>query len=150
MAPHSTWLLLSMAFVAGAFMPVQAGINGQLAKHITSPLAAATISFVVGSLALLLILVLLRSPVAIEGFQKTQWWHWIGGLIGAFFVFGATYAAPKIGALLFMALVLAGQLSSALILDHQGWLGFRQSPLTATKLLGMASIVLGVWLVRRG
>ncbi|MDH0894770.1 MULTISPECIES: DMT family transporter [unclassified Pseudomonas] len=53
-------------------------------------------------------------------------------------------------ALLLLALVLAGQLGMALLLDHHGWAGFRESPLTLGKVLGLALIVGGIWLIRRG
>lgn len=139
-----------MAFMAGAFMPVQAGINGLLARELSSTLMASTVSFTVGTLALLLALLLQRNSVPLPSFKQLQWWHWAGGLMGAYFVFTAAFAAPRIGALLFMALVLAGQMSSALLLDHRGWLGFNQSPLSIGKAAGLACIVLGVWLIRRG
>ncbi len=51
-----------------------------------------------------------------------------GSLLGAFFVFTAAFVAPRIGALLFMVLVLLGQLSSAVFLDHQGWVGYKEIP----------------------
>ena len=47
-------LLLVFAIVAGAFLPTQAGINAQLAKHLGHPLLGASIAFVAGALALLL------------------------------------------------------------------------------------------------
>ena len=47
------WLFLLMALVAGIFMPVQAGINGLLARELSSTLAAATVSFIIGTLGLL-------------------------------------------------------------------------------------------------
>ena len=53
MTPHVYWSLLAMALVSGALMPLQAGINGLLAKEVSSVLNAATISFLVGTLALL-------------------------------------------------------------------------------------------------
>jgi transporter family-2 protein len=49
-----------------------------------------------------------------------------------------------------MALVLAGQLGMALLLDHFGWAGFRQSSISLGKLGGLALIVAGVWMIRRG
>lgn len=50
-----SWLLLALPLLSGAMMPVQAGVNAQLAQRIDSVLAASLISFVVGSLALLFI-----------------------------------------------------------------------------------------------
>lgn len=150
MSTLTLWLFLLMAFMAGFFMPVQAGINGLLAHELSSVLAAATISFLMGTLGLVLALLLQRESIPLAGFRQLQWWHLAGGLMGAFFVFTAAFAAPRIGALLFMALVLAGQMASALLLDHQGWLGFRESSITTGKVLGMACIVAGVWLIRRG
>ncbi len=66
------------------------------------------------------------------------------------FVASAAFAGPRIGALLFMSLVLAGQLSAALLLDHFGLARLNQSSITPGKLAGLALIVAGVWLIRRG
>lgn len=143
------WLLV-LPLIAGAFLPLQAGINGQLAKHLSSFMAAALVSFLVGSLALLVIVLAQREVNGLAAFRGLSWWHWSGGLLGAFFIATAAFAGPRIGALLFMVLVLAGQLGMALLLDHNGWAGFREAPLTLGKAAGLALIVAGVWLIRRG
>ena len=49
-----------------------------------------------------------------------------------------------------MALLLAGQLFVALLLDHFGWAGFRQSPISLGKVAGLLLIFGGVWLIQRG
>ena len=67
-----------------------------------------------------------------------------------FFIFIAAFAAPRVGALLFMVLVLAGQLGMAMTLDHFGWAGFRENPISALKLAGIAAIGVGIWLIRKG
>ncbi len=147
----SSWFLLILPLLCGAMMPLQAGINGQLARHTDSVLLASLISFLVGSLALLAITLYQRElPSSFTSLRGLSWWHWSGGLLGALFVFSAAFAGPRIGALLFMSLVLAGQLSAALTLDHFGWAGFSQSSITPGKLAGLALIVAGVWLIRRG
>lgn len=145
------WLLLALPLLSGAMMPVQAGVNAQLARHIDSVLAASLISFVVGSVALLFITLAQRElPTGMSTFRGLSWWHWTGGLLGVLFVASAAFAAPRIGALLFMSLILAGQLSAALLLDHFGWAGFAQASVTLDKLAGLALIVVGVWLIHRG
>lgn len=149
MSPPVYWSLLAMAFVSGALLPLQAGINGLLAKHVSSVLNAATVSFIVGALALLILALLQRDSVSIESLKGLHWWHWAGGLLGAFFVFSAAFVAPRIGAVLFIALVLLGQLSSAVFLDHQGWVGYKEIPINFGKIAGLLLIVCGIWVVRR-
>jgi len=149
MSPQIYWSLLAMAFVSGALMPLQAGINGLLAKEVSSVLNAATVSFLVGTLALLALALWQRDAVSIDTLKNLHWWHWAGGLLGAFFVFTAAFVAPRIGALLFMALVLLGQLSSAIFLDHQGWVGYKEIPINFGKIAGLVLILAGIWVIRR-
>lgn len=149
MSPQIYWSLLAMAFVSGALMPLQAGINGLLAKEVSSVLNAATVSFLVGTLALLALALWQRDAVSIDTLKGLHWWHWAGGLLGAFFVFTAAFVAPRIGALLFMALVLLGQLSSAIFLDHQGWVGYKEIPINFGKIAGLVLILAGIWVIRR-
>lgn len=146
-----SWFLLALPLLSGAMMPMQAGINGQLAQRIDSVLGASLISFAIGTLALLFITLIQRElPAGLTPFRGLSWWHWTGGLLGVLFVVSAAFAAPRVGALLFMSLVLAGQLSAALVLDHFGWAGFPQSSVSLGKIAGLALIVAGVWLIRRG
>ena len=146
-----SWFLLALPLLSGALMPLQAGVNGQLARHLDSVLSASLISFLVGSLALLVITLAQRElPSGLASFRGLSWWHWTGGLLGVLFVVSAAFAGPRIGALLFMSLVLAGQMSAALLLDHFGWAGFPQAPISLGKLAGLVLVACGVWLIRRG
>ena len=62
----------------------------------------------------------------------------------------AAFSGPKIGALLFTVMILAGQLGAALLLDHFGWAGFREAPLSLGKLAGLGLVIAGVVLIQRG
>lgn len=148
--PAPLWWLLALPFVAGACLPLQAGINGQLAKQVSSVLTAALISFAVGTLALLILVLVQRETPALATLKGLTWWHWSGGLLGVMFIATAAFAGPKVGALLFMVLVIAGQLSMAITLDHFGWAGFREAPISLGKLAGLLLIIAGIWLIRRG
>ena len=148
--PAVAWWMLTLPFIAGAMLPLQAGINGQVARHLGNVMGAALFSFAVGTLALFVIVLLQRDMPALQTLKGLSWWHWTGGLLGAFFIATAAFAAPRTGALLFMALVLAGQLTVALLLDHFGWAGFRQSPVSLGKIAGLLLVLAGVWLIQRG
>jgi transporter family-2 protein len=79
------------------------------------------------------------------------WWAWTGGILGAGYITTAVVVAPRVGALALMALVIAGQLLAALVLDHFGLLGLRKIPITSSRLAGAALLLLGLFFVlRRG
>lgn len=148
--PTPPWWLFVLPLIAGACLPLQAGINGQLAKQVSSVLVAALISFFVGMLGLLALTLANREFPSLAAMRGMPWWQWCGGFLGMFFIFIAAFAAPRVGALMFMVLVLAGQLGMALALDHFGWAGFKEAPVSALKIAGMAAIAVGIWMIRKG
>lgn len=145
---HLTFAV-ALALVAGAFMPVQAGINASLRPHVGSPEVAAFVSFTVGTLALALWLMVRRLPLPLaSALGSAPWWTWTGGTLGAFFVAASVFLAQRLGAGFMSSLFVAGQMLMALVLDHYGLLGYSQHPLTLTRVVGALCIVVGVVLVR--
>jgi transporter family-2 protein len=141
---------LLLALLAGALLPVQTGVNVQLRAALGEPLAAALVSFMVGTLGLGALVLLLRVPAPIAtAWQRSEWWHWIGGLLGAGYIVLAIVIAPRLGAATFIAVVVAGQMLSSLVLDQYGWVGFAEHPVSPLRLLGAALVVGGVVLVQR-
>ena len=134
---------------AGAMLPFQAGINAQLASWLGSPIRAALVSFVVGTIVLVAVwLLLARGWASTEKMQDAPWWVWIGGALGAFYVTGSIVTAPKLGAVVLIGVILAGQALASLAVDHFGMVGFQQHPATLGRLAGIALIALGVLFVR--
>jgi transporter family-2 protein len=130
-------------------LPFQFGINAQLAHWLDSPLRATLVSFAVGTLALLAVaLVFVRGVPASDRVAAAPWWVWAGGFLGAFYVLGSVVTAPKLGAATLVAVILAGQAVASLLVDHYGWVGFDENPITPGRLLGMALVAAGVALVR--
>jgi bacterial/archaeal transporter family-2 protein len=145
----ATWAYLLFAFAAGAMLPLQFGINAQLADWIGSPLRAALVSFVVGTAALVFATIAFaRGWPGSERIGSTPWWVWLGGLLGAFYVLGSIVTAPRLGAATLVAGILAGQAVASLLVDHFGWVGFEESPITPGRLAGMGLVAAGVVLVR--
>lgn len=140
-------MLYLLVFLAGALLPLQAGVNGELARFLGHPLRASLVSFLVGSLFLGL-LVYRLAPGAWEGAGRAPLWAWLGGIGGALYVWGIVALAPRLGALLSFALLVAGQMVSSILLESLGLL-YPERPLTALRLLGVVLLVLGVVLIRR-
>ena len=142
-----SWML---GIVAGFGLTVQVGMNAQLRKVLHSANIAALISFCVGTAALILLIVALRTPVPERAmFAAVPWWAWLGGTLGAFYVASSTVVAVELGATTLLGLALLGQLATALVIDHFGWLGLPVNPVTWSRLAGVALLGAGVWLISR-
>jgi transporter family-2 protein len=145
----ATWPYYLFAIAAGAMLPIQFGINAQLAGWLGSPLRATLVSFAVGTAVLVAATALFARGIT-EGksLGDAPWWVWVGGALGAFYVLGSVVTAPKLGAAALFAFILAGQAVASLAVDHFGWVGFDENPVTPGRLLGIALVAAGVAAVR--
>jgi transporter family-2 protein len=143
------WGALSLAIAAGAVLPLQAGINAALARYVGGPSPAAFVSFAVGTVVLLVVsLAAVRGLPNLGRAAEGPWWIWVGGLLGAFYVFGSIVTAPRLGAVTLIAAVFAGQAVASLVIDHFGWVGFPEQAITPGRLAGIALLAVGLALVR--
>jgi len=143
-------LLALFALLAGALLPLQAGINAQLRTTLGHPVTTALVSFLVGTVALAGVCLALRVPVPTgAALGRSPLWVWTGGLLGAVYITLAVVLAPRLGATALVALVVTGQLVASLALDHFGWVGYPHRPVDAGRLVGVALLVAGVLLVQR-
>lgn len=141
------WILI--AFASGAFLPIQAGLNTRLGKSIASPVHASMISFLVGVITVFIYTELTRQHVSWAGIKSASWFTWLGGVLGAFYVTAIILAFPKIGPALTFGLVVAGQMTIAVLIDHFNILVARQHPINAWRILGIILIVSGVIIIRK-
>ena len=142
------WFIL-LAILTGVALPLQAGVNTQLRGAFGHPVLAATISFFVGTVALAAYVVAARLSIPSGALSRTLWWHWSGGLIGAFFIACTIILAPRLGAATLVAAVVAGQMVASLILDHYGLVGYPRHPMDLWRLAGGLLVIAGVFLIQR-
>lgn len=145
-----SWALLALALLVGAAIAAQAGVNATLGKGLESPIHASLVSFAVGTLALAVV-ALVRPHDAFVGAPALGGipiWAWLGGFLGAFLVATSVEVAPRMGAASFLAAVIAGQLLTALVVDHFGWLGFEERILTWRRAAAVGLMLAGALLLR--
>jgi transporter family-2 protein len=139
-----------LGLACGFGLTVQVAMNSQLRKFLQNANSAALVSFLVGAVALLALVIGTRAPVpARETLTSVPLWAWFGGLLGAFYVASSTVIAAELGATTLLALALAGQLTTALVMDHFGWLGLPVNPISLTRVTGVVLLGIGVWLIAR-
>jgi transporter family-2 protein len=138
------------AFLAGAALAAQPGVNGALKARLRFPLHASLVSFVVGTVALVLVcLVWNRSLPTPRDLKGTPWWMLTGGLLGAVVVTCQLLIGPRVGATTWLALLVVCQLVASVLLDHYGLMGYEVHPASWGRLLGVTLLGVGVVLVCR-
>jgi transporter family-2 protein len=144
------YFYLLLAVVAGAMMPTQASINNKLAGYVASPISAAFISFLVGTVGLFVYMILTGTPLnSLFNIKDAPPIAWIGGLLGAFFVASTVILAPRIGVAMTFSLIVAGQMLITLVLDHFGFLGLPVKEISIARIGGVLLIIVGVVIIRR-
>ena len=142
-------MLLGLAFCVGIAMSVQAAVNSQLAQSLgANSVAAALVSFGCGT-AVLLVMALAKGGIGTLGatlaaLPSQPLWKFAGGFLGAAFVFGTVFLAPRIGLLSLVVLVITGQLLSSMTIDHFGLINMATRKVSAVRIVGALIVVLGV------
>jgi bacterial/archaeal transporter family-2 protein len=143
----SSPLLFLLMLCGGAMVAIQPSINARLAQKIGF-IESAALSFAVGTIALLLVATAVGRGDW-RGLQQAQWWEWTGGLFGAFFVSMTILAVPRIGTAATMAIAIAAQLATGVLLDHFNLFGYRGVAFDSRRLLGIVLLLAGAYLVMR-
>jgi len=139
---------LTAVALGGVAVAIQAPVNSALGRAIGQNLFAATISFAVG-FALLFALSLARGAVPSLGeLRATPWWCWIGGGLGAFYVWAAIFSVPRLGVVTMIAALILGQLVGAIVLDSIGAFGLPVKEIGWQRVVAVGMVAGGVILSR--
>lgn len=139
---------MALALAAGAMLPLQAVVNGRLARAVGGPVWAASISALVVAVVLAFVALAagksLPRPSTMEGLP---WWAWIGGFCGAVVLAATAASASKIGTSVMVALIMVGQIMAAMLLDRMGWFGMTTQVIDLRQLLAACLLMAGAVLM---
>lgn len=145
------WLVSLVGIAIGMISAAQTAINARLGIVLNDPVQAATVSFSLG--AVLLILLCLfpyqrKVPYGVPGEKKGPAWIWLGGILGTIFVLTNLYVAGKIGTGMAVIASLTGTMIGGIVIDHLGVLGAEKKPVTLQKIGGTLLVLVGAVMVR--
>jgi transporter family-2 protein len=144
-----TFRYATVMLAAGVGIPVLAALNAQLGNRIGSPVAAATVLFVV-ALCITTVAMLLTTGAASLASVPAQPKHLLlGGVFVAFYVLSVTWIAPRFGVGNAVFCVLLGQMLAASVIDHFGLFGAVIRPLSLMRASGIGLMALGVLFIQR-
>lgn len=144
------WVILGIA--AGACISVQSSINARLGSLLSSTVLPTFISFLLGSIILVIILITAnvtrgtKSQIILY-IRTVPVWSWSGGLLGAVFVLGNVFLVPQIGIGVSTISILLGQIICGVIIDQLGLFNVQKQRMNITKLFGIILLISSVYLL---
>jgi len=141
-------VLLLLTLCGGIAISIQSGVNGELGKRIGS-IEGAMISFLIGLLALCLIMFFTGKGQLTDVFQVPKW-QLLGGVLGAFYIFIMVLNVPQIGVGSFIVTSIVGQIVMSIVIDHFGWFGRKPIPVDWQRGLGVLLLFVALFLIFRG
>lgn len=127
---------------------VAVGLQGPMASMISQRLGIFESVFIIhltGAVIALLPLLFL-SGGKLAQWKGLPWYTLLAGGFGLVVIGALSYMIPRVGVAAAIISIVAGQLLVSTILDHFGWLGSMGRPMDITRAIGLAVVLIGVWL----
>ena len=141
-------LLIILIGLAGG---VAVGLQRPMASVITQRLGMFESVFIVhvGGAMIALIPLLYYGGGKLAQWRSLPWYTLGAGVFGLIVIGAISYMIPRIGVAGAITTIVAGQLLVSTILDQFGWLGTMARPMDPARALGLAVVLVGVWLTVR-
>lgn len=138
-------LLIILVGLAGG---IAVGLQSPMASMITQRLGVLESVFIVhmGGALIALLPLLFYGGGKLPQWKEVPWYTLFAGLFGLVVIGAISYMIPRIGVAGSIVTVVAGQLLVGTILDHFGWLGAMGRSIDPSRALGLAVVLVGVWL----
>lgn len=137
------------AFIGGVFLAIQAGFNTQLGSILKQPLIAVISTSITSTIfAGIALFIFKKNNIQTNHFAQVPTYLWfVGGLCSAIGISLYFYTIPKLGISKMISFGLCGQLLFSIIAGKYGWLNLPIEPITTKHILGILSLIIGIFLI---
>ena len=137
-------LIILIGLAGGAAV----GLQSPMASMISQRLGIFESVFIVhlGGAIIALLPLLFYGGGRLSQWRSMPWYTLAAGIFGLIVIGAISYMIPRVGIAASITTIVAGQLLVGVLLDHWGLLGASVRPLALTRVLGLAVVLVGVWL----
>ena len=140
-------LLVVVAAIGGIAVTLQAQFMGLMDSGMGT-LESMFITYGSGA-ALISIAILLLRGANLGAWRSVSAYALTAGVLGLIIIGAIGYTVPRLGLVPALTILVAAQFIAAGLINHFGILGASLQPLDLTRLLGMAVVLFGIWLIIR-
>src|SRR5688572_19612510 len=142
--------LYGLTIFLGVVLTVHLAMNGRVGSVLGNARVGNALFWTLGAVTAILIGLSGWQPGALSGLRQVNPLLLTAGAMGATLVFGIAWIIPQIGAGPMTMMLLGGQILSAMVLSHFGWLGSPVQPISAMNAVGALVMLGGIYLATRG
>jgi bacterial/archaeal transporter family-2 protein len=139
--------VLLVAVIGGVAITLQGQFMGVMDQRLGTK-KSVFLTYVIGGIFISLILLATRLG-NLKAIRLVPWYSYTSGLLGLVIVGSISYAVPRLGVSRAFTVLVAAQFLVAVVIDHYGLFSAAVQPVSGPRLLGLALISAGVWLVVR-
>lgn len=142
------FLLLGIGIAAGVTITLQSILNAALGKR--TGYFGSTLVVTLVSIAFVVLLILLFPQEAnLQNVPRlSDWYLYLGGVLGILIVLAPILLVPRIGATFTLSTLVIGQLVSAFIIDQFGLFGMPRVEISIARIVGLVLLLAGAYLIR--
>ncbi len=142
-------LALLVACGSGVTMAVQGAMNSMLGK-IAGLWEATFIVHLIGLVFVSILLFVVRlGSFNLGKITNAPWYIYLGGVLGVLIVYMVARSIPRVGAAPATTAIIIGQVLTATLIDHLGLFGLEKMAFHWIKMVGIALLAVGGWLLLR-
>jgi transporter family-2 protein len=143
----SNALLIIIAIIGGIAITLQGQFMGMMDQGIGTK-ESVFITYASGGVIISLFL-LANHGGNLRAWHSVPWYSLSAGLLGLLIVGTIGFVVPRLGLAPGFTLIVASQFVVAALIDHFGLLGAAVRPIDLSRALGLAVLLVGVWLIMR-
>lgn len=141
------FLVILAGLIGGVSVGLQAPISGAMGQRIGGTAASFVVHF--GGLILSGLLLFLRGGEKIKDWPSLPWYMLGAGIFGVILYITMSITLPRLGGTMVITLIIIGQLTMGILVDHFGWFGVAVHPVSIGRVAGMLLLLLGGFLIAR-
>lgn len=140
-------LLILIAIIGGVAITLQGQFMGAMDLGLGTR-ESVFITYASGGV-LISILLFLNRGGNLQAWREVPWYAFTAGILGLMIVGAIGYVVPRLGLAPGFTIIVAAQFIAAALIDHFGLFGVVVRPMDLSRTLGLAILMLSVWLIMR-
>ena len=141
---ESILLIILIGLIGGVAVGLQSPMASMISQRLG--LFESVLIIHLGGAVVALIPLLMYGGGKLGQWRSLPWYTLVAGIFGLIVIGAISYMIPRVGVAAAITTIVAGQLLVSTVLDHFGLLGAMGRAMEPTRALGLAIVLVGVWL----